>query len=183
MLVVVGHGPSILGRNLGSWLDTQTVVRLKYAERPTTQDWGVRTDYVCASTPSFWTDKKPEGFPECQKWVLSEKKQPKGDWLEGSKEWFQVYQRFWPNYHKPSTGLKAIFCAIEFLGVQEIGLIGFDRILRPDVLTSKWHHPPGKYSYGHDAHAENRCLHGLGVKIVEITQRFQSGTADGFNAH
>ena len=184
MLVVVGHGPSILGRKLGSWIDTQTVVRLKHAERPTTEDWGTRTDYVCASSPSFWTDKRhpdfPDAecwvltdkrrpdFPECEKWVLSDKKIPKGNWRQADVEWLRYFKRFEPSFRKPSTGLKAVFCAMEFLWPDEIGLIGFDRLLRPDVATSKWFHEQGKYLYGHDANAEHRCLMSLPVKVVDL---------------
>lgn len=61
-----------------------------------------------------------------------------------------------------------MFCAVEFLAPAEIGLLGFDRVLHPDVPTSKWFHEQGKYAYGHDAHAEHRCLMSLGVKITEI---------------
>jgi hypothetical protein len=170
MLVVVGHGPSIVGKRLGSWLDQQTVIRLKHADRPTAEDWGTRTDYVCASSPSFWTDKRRNDFPanaEC--WVLSEKTVPRGTWKEASKGWLEVFRRFDPEFPKPSTGLKAIFCAMEFLDAQEIGLIGFDRMLHPDVPTSKWWHQTGKFAYGHDAYAENRCLKNLPIRVVDLS--------------
>ena len=168
MLVIVGHGPSVIQRSLGSWLDSQTVVRLKHAERPG-PEWGTRTDYVCASSPSFWTDKRRPDFPasaEC--WVLAEKPVPKGQWKEASKSWLAHFKSFKPTFPKPSTGLKAVFCAIEFLAPQEIGLLGFDRVLHPEVATTKWWHEQGKYFYGHDAHAEHRCLMSLGVKITEL---------------
>jgi hypothetical protein len=169
MLVIVGHGPSIVGKRLGSWLDKQEVVRLKHAERPNALDWGTRTDFVCASSPSFWTDKRREDFPECEKWVLASKDVPKGDYRLASREWYGYFRGFKPEgFPKPSTGLKAVFCAVEFLKPKEIGLIGFDRILRPDVATSKWFHEQGKYLYGHDAHAEHRCLFSLPVKVVDL---------------
>ena len=168
MIVIVGHGPSVVSRNLGSWPDTQTVVRLKHAERPG-PEWGTRTDYVCASSPSFWTDKRRADFPDSAEcWVQSEKAVPRGTWRVASRDWLDLYRTFNPNFPKPSTGLKAVFCAVEFLKPDEIGLLGFDRVLHPDVPTSKWWHTPGKYLYGHDAHAEHRCLHSLGVKITEL---------------
>ena len=83
-------------------------------------------------------------------------------------KWLDYYRGFGPSFPKPSTGLKAVFCAVEFLGPAEIGLLGFDRVLHPDVPTSKWWHAPGKYLYGHDAHAEHRALFALGVKITEL---------------
>jgi hypothetical protein len=168
MLVIVGHGPSVVGKALGSWLDGQTVVRLKHAERPNAVDWGTRTDYVCASSPSFWTDKRRPDFPDAECWVLADKAVPKGTWRIADRKWLDHYRTFNPSFPKPSTGLKAVFCAMEFLAPSEIGLLGFDRILRPDVPTSKWWHEPGKYLYGHDAHAEHRCLTTLGVQITEL---------------
>jgi hypothetical protein len=131
-------------------------------------DWGTRTDYVCASSPSFWTDKRKGDFPECEKWVLASKVVPKGDYKLASRGWYEVFRRFDPKFPKPSTGLKAIFCAIEFLDVTEIGLIGFDRVLHPDVPTSKWFHEQGKYLYGHDAQAEHRCLMSLPIKVIDL---------------
>jgi hypothetical protein len=167
VIVVVGHGPGVL-KGLGSWLDGQTVVRLKHAERPDALNWGTRTDYVCASSPSFWTDKRRAGFPDCECWVLAEKEVPRGAWKHADKRWFDYFRRFDPYFPKMSTGLKAVFCAMEFLEPREIGLLGFDRVLHPEVATSKWFHEQGKFHYGHDAHAEHRCLKSLGVKILEL---------------
>src|SRR5262245_10043677 len=147
MLIIVGHGPSIVGKRLGPWIDKQRVVRLKYAERPNPTDWGTRTDYVCASSPSFWTDKCRPDFPDCEKWVLASKKRkiPKGDWRIANPEWDDYFLAFKPEgFPKPSTGLKAVFCAVEFLKPDEIGLIGFDRVLH-NSNTSKWFHEQGKY--------------------------------------
>jgi hypothetical protein len=168
VIVIVGHGPSVAGRKLGSWLDTQTVVRLKHAERPNAEDWGTRTDFVCASTPSFWTDKKKPGFPDCEYWVLSEKNISRGPWRIADPRWIDYYQTFNPSFPKPSTGLKAVFCAMEFENPPEIGLIGFDMVLHPEKPTSKWFHEQGKYLYSHDARAEHQCLKSLGVKITEL---------------
>jgi hypothetical protein len=149
------------------------VVRLKHAEIPNALDWGTRTDYVCASSPSFWTDKRRPGFPECEYWWLADVGKYPDKWganlgRRASNDWLDYFKSFNPAYEKPSTGLKAVFCAVEFLNPPEIQLIGFDRVLHPDVLSSKWFHPPGRYWYAHDAGAEHRCLMSLGVKITEI---------------
>ena len=100
--------------------------------------------------------------------MLAEKAVPVGAWRQASRDWLDLFRTFNPSFPKPSTGLKAVFCALEFLKPAEIGLLGFDRILRPEVPTSKWWHTPGKYLYGHDAGAEHRCLMSLGVNIVEV---------------
>jgi len=169
MLVIVGHGPGVLNRALGPWLDGQTVVRLKAAERPTVIDWGTRTDFVCAGSSSWFTDRRRADFPDSECWVLSEKPTPAGPWRVASQDWLTRWAGFrTEKSRKPSTGLKAVFCALEFLKPAEIGLLGFDRVLHPEVPTSKWFEPLGKYSYAHDARAEHRCLMSLGVKITEV---------------
>jgi hypothetical protein len=172
MLVIVGHGPGIL-KGLGSWLDTQTVVRLKWAERPDVENWGSRTDYVCGSTPDFWLGREQRKLPklDAEYWWLSEpNRYGKGTVVgrRASSDWYDYWRPFQKVKNpKPSTGLRAIFCAIEFLKPPEIGLLGFDRILHPEIPTAKWYQGPG-YQYAHDAAGELRCIQSLGVKIVEV---------------
>jgi hypothetical protein len=174
MLVIVGHGPSVFQRSLGPWLDTQTVVRLKWAEIPDPADWGSRTDYVCGSNPSFWTERERRKLPklDAEFWWLGEPEKHKASPIgrRGSNTWFDYWAKFRTpeSYPKPSTGLRAIFCAVEFLNPPEIGLLGFDMILHPDKPTSKWFHEPGQYLYSHDARAEHRAVMELGVKITEV---------------
>ena len=175
MLVIVGHGPSIVDRGLGPWLDEQTVVRLKWAERPNAADWGTRTDYVCASNPSFWMGRAAKGLPplDAEFWFLpsrNDASKPGPGMRKGSASWLDYWETFRTEraFPKPSTGLKAIFCAVEFLKPDEIGLIGFDMVLHPESKTWKWYAPPGKYSYAHEAEAERRCVMSLGVKITEL---------------
>ena len=177
MLVIVGHGPSVANRGLGSWLDEQTVVRLKWAERPNAMDWGSRTDYVCGSNPSFWMDKRQQAPATAEYWWLGDLKKfpahwgPIPDMRRASSDWLDYWLRFrTTKSHKPSTGLRAIFCAIEFLKPAEIGLIGFDMVLHPDVPTHKWWHTKDieRGSYAHDAQAEHRCVMSLDVKITEV---------------
>jgi hypothetical protein len=173
-VVIVGHGPSVVGKRLGPWLDTQTVVRLKWALRPNVEDWGSRTDYVCGSNPSFWLQRERGQAPETAEfwWLGDAKKYP--DKLRvgrrASQHWFENWQRYLgpESFRKPSTGLLAVFCAMEFLQPKEIGLLGFDMVLHPEEPTSKWFHPRGQYLYSHDARAEHRCLMDLGVKITEL---------------
>lgn len=172
MIVIVGHGPSVPNRGLGPWLDAQTVVRLKWAEIPNASDWGSRTDAVCGSSPTFWTEREKRGLPplDAEFWWLSEKPNASPVGRKASQDWFDYWARFKTpqSYPKPSTGLRAIFCAVEFWKPSEIGLLGFDMILHPDKPTSKWFQPPGLYLYSHDAHAEHAAVKALGVKITEV---------------
>ena len=177
MIVIVGHGPSIVGKQLGPWLDEQTVIRLKAAEIPNVADWGTRTDYVCASNPGFISKRVVLGLPvlKCEHWFLSEHhtEAPKGVQARfARRDWFTYWQKYvtpGSKLKKPSTGLRAAFCAVEFLKPTELGLIGFDNILHPErKATTKWFHEPGKYSYAHEPQAEHRALMDLGVTITEL---------------
>ena len=153
MIVIVGHGPSIVGKKLGSWLDGQTVVRLKKAEIPNADDWGSRTDYVCATSLIYQTDKP---------FWLMPKKGGIGD------KWRSYYRRF--SDAKPSTGLCAIFCAVEFLKPVEIGLAGFDNLLHPEETGwSKWWMARNCGLWVHDSPNEYLAAMSLGVKITDAT--------------
>jgi hypothetical protein len=168
MLVVVGHGPSIVGKALGSWLDRQTVVRLKNAPRPNAEDWGTRIDYQCASTP-LWDRLAPEI------WVLPNEKETgkyqDGDGVRVSDgRWWQYFWRFAPGY-KMSTGLRALCCAVEFLNPDEIGLLGFDNLIHPQVKgLQKWHEAPFSRQQWHDYDAEHQAAMALGVKLRNLAE-------------
>jgi hypothetical protein len=141
VIVIVGHGPSVLS-GLGDLIDTHTVVRLKRGllETYDRQHWGSRTDYLCARSPFF--DHRQFPF-----------------WLFDSQKWIDYFARF--SSQKPTTGLCAVFCAIDRLAPDELGLIGFDRVLRPEEHTGR---------YLHDAYAEQACLHSLGLTITDLTR-------------
>lgn len=166
MLVIVGHGPSIVGKRLGSWLDNQVVVRLKNAPRPNAEDWGTRIDYRCAGA---------DGWPEeCPVWVIPARRkvqhlfQSHGTVSVSDGRWHGYFEGFNPKY-EPSTGLRAIFCALEFLAPKEIGLIGFDNILRPHVKgLTKWFHEPGKFNQVHDYDTEHKAAFGLHVELIDL---------------
>jgi hypothetical protein len=160
MLCIVGHGPSLLLR-LGAVIDTCTVVRLKFG-LPKDADpevWGTRTDYLCArshlhqSSGPFWIFNDP----------------PK---------WIAYYRKF--SRKKPSTGLCAVFCAIDHLNPPEIAVIGYDRLLNPaDQKSGKWNKPviPGAFGTGsHDQRAEHACLMSLPVRIIDLAKE-HSGKA------
>lgn len=161
VLVIVGHGPSIVGKGLGSWIDQQTVVRLKDAPRPDPADWGRRIDYQCASTP-LWPHLGVET------WVLPNRKEIGryeccANVRVAGEKWWEYFDVFYPTY-KMSTGLRAIFCAAEFLKPEEICLVGFDKLMNPASEYAKW---KGPSTYLHDAWAEHRAAFQLGIRLFE----------------
>lgn len=118
-VVIVGHGPSVLS-GLGSVIDSMPVIRLKRDLWPKQRKkeffhWGTRTDYICSRSPPV--DSK---IPY---WHFAG---------EMERRWIAHFESFRPEIQqkplrpKPSTGLCAVFCAMEFLQPTEIALIGFD---------------------------------------------------------
>jgi hypothetical protein len=155
VLLIVGHGPSVLS-GLGAVIDTHTVVRLKDGLRvkpkPDPFHFGSRTDYLCARSKicdhgefPYWHFNDPE------KWVT----------------YYRQYSR-----RKPSTGLCAVFCAIDNLNPPEIALIGFDRVLTDDMKCGKWYDERRYHLWGHDQKAERECLFSLRVPIIDFAKEF-----------
>ena len=163
MIVIVGHGPSIVGKGLGPWLDEQFVVRLKRAERPSVKDWGTRTDVICATShiyrqpgiPFWWVPRRPErGDALCRVWDAAR-------WL--------AYFRGFSAHKGPSTGLSAVLSAVEY-GHTEIGLAGFDNLLYPhEEGWAKWWQPRYSHNWDADSAAEHEAAKGLGVRITDVT--------------
>ncbi len=167
MLVIVGHGPSILC-GLGSVIDSNTVIRLKQGlgTKPPSPavHFGTRTDYLCARSLIYRHEHDPTPF-----WHFSDES-PEGQY------WNRYYKEFSPRIKiKPSTGLCAVFCAIDRLKPNTIGMIGFDRIFNPDDHTTHKWYKKGKdaqwFGWGHDAHAEQRCLMSLDVHIINLAEQ------------
>lgn len=146
-----------------------TVVRLKnglykethdrdYPHRMDPEHFGTRTDYLCARSHLY--DHKRFPF-----WLFLD---------ESEREWIDYFRRY--SKRKPSTGLCAIFKAFEKLDEREIALIGFDRFLHPDDNTTcKWYKPKAHYGWGHDAHAEKKCVESLPIKIIDLAKEHTSG--------
>jgi len=161
MLVIVGHGPSILSGR-GSVIDSRMVVRLKagLTKGQEPQHFGTRTDYICARSPMY----RQEGIPF---WHFQEDKPE-----EPECRWLQYYRQFKPKYWKPSAGLCAVFMAKDLLDPKEIGVIGFDRVLyQDDNISYKWNHPkPQPFPWFHDQRAEYECIHSLGIQIIDLAR-------------
>ena len=155
MLLIVGHGPSVLS-GLGAVIDTHTVVRLKdgltSVQRKDSKNWGTRTDFICARSLVF--DRSEYPF-----WLFND-----------PPKWIEYYQSFRPKHKKPSTGLCAAFCAID-RGYKEIALIGYDRLLDPlDRKSRKWNEPSMCSLYGHDQRAEHEALMALPANIIDLVK-------------
>lgn len=161
MVVIVGHGPSILS-GLGHVIDSMTVIRLKDGlKNPKLQQavhWGTRTDYLCARSGVY----RKEGIPY---WHFHDDSGRGPYWLE-------YFAQFKPKIWKPSIGLTAVFMAIDRLDVKEIALIGFDRILnQEDMRSAKWDRPDKpKHAWGHCQRAERQCLDSLGIRIIDLVK-------------
>lgn len=153
--MIVGHGPSVLC-GLGDLIDQHTVVRLKDGltsqQRKDAKNWGTRTDFLCAR--SLVCDKGEYPF-----WLFND-----------PLKWITYYKGFRPRHKKPSTGLCAVFCAVD-RGYTEIALIGYDRLLDPTDMKSRKATDEQKYMYslyGHDQRAEHEALMSLPVRIIDF---------------
>jgi len=147
LIVIVGHGPSILS-GLGSVIDSMTVVRLKKGLVPKAapSNWGTRTDYLCARSLIY-----DHGlFPF---WHFND-----------DRKWLDYYAGFKPRNKKPSTGLCAVFCAVEH-GATELAVIGFDRLIKPEPEPVETHH-----KWSHDERAEHDAMYGLGIRIIDLVK-------------
>ncbi len=160
VVVVIGHGPSIVGKGLGPWIDQQTVIRLKGAPMPNPEDWGTRTDYLSTTKPDYCDPDTPG-----ERWRFGPK--TPGYRCADVDRWMTYFTPFLgPKLRKPSNGLCAVFCAVEFLNPKQIGVIGFDSMMYPYKNTGKWHEAkPTKWS--HDQRAENLALYSLGIEVIE----------------
>jgi hypothetical protein len=146
-------------------IDSFPVVRLKRGLNSETGEpkrdphhWGKRTDYLCARSNVYDMGAVPF-------WHFT------GD---VETRWGRYYRQF--SDRKPTTGLCAVFCAIERLDPRSIGLIGFDRMLNPHRETVKWWESTERQWPGHDMFAELSCLLSLGVQIVNLPERYGKAT-------
>lgn len=140
-MLIVGHGPSVIS-GLGAVIDSHTVVRLHRGLRDE-QDrkhWGTRTDYLCARSPRYDHGQFPF-------WLYD------GTW----DEYFAQFSKM-----KPTTGLCAVFTAIDRMHPEEISLLGLDRVMHPYVPDDA---PPWLC---HDMFGEHECLKSLPVRFIDL---------------
>jgi hypothetical protein len=123
-------------------IDSMTVVRLKRGLLPShpRADWGSRTDYLCARSPCFDQCKYPF-------WLL--------------KDTYANQNTL----RKPTTGLCAVLEVRERFPGEEIFVIGFDRLMHPEMPD-----PPHTW-LAHDKWAEHELMMKLGVKELGQVHR------------
>jgi hypothetical protein len=138
-------------------IDSCTVIRLKKGipKKADPIHWGTRTDYICGTHPSFAVEGPPYWhFP------------PKAEYGAWQNKWWEYFRSFKPGVPfkpwqpKPSTGLCAVFCAVEFLKAEEIAFIGCDRLMQPDRYSGKWNEA-GPVCQPHDWAAEHKVINSL----------------------
>ena len=163
VFVIVGHGPSIVEKRLGSWLDAQTVVRLKRCPRPDPEVFGTRTDFHFVPTLAYMDH--PTG---AKVWAFMHAGYYPGAQNADRERWYEYYHSFNPRHFKPSSGLRAIMCAVQFLDAKEIGVLGFDAFMDHKKSTRQWTWDPVKeYISLHDYETEHKIAESL-VKLVEV---------------
>lgn len=179
MIVIVGHGPSILSRRIGAWIDGQTVVRLKTAPIPDPDFCGSRTNYIFSRQYRFLLPIRPQ-----VEYLLFVPNQYR-EHHEGMKaryaddlKWEAWYRQF--STKKISTGLCAICTVIDLMQPKEIGLLGFDAVLggKNDSAGNKWFDDRRPW-LSHDPCGEKRALESLGVEIVNLADHGRIPEATG----
>ncbi len=147
--------------------------------------WGSRTDYLAATgldwrlgfhkthgvNPPFWLWDKHKAFHGLINHPSMRKKRAhvldENIYSTNIERWTKYFNEFKPEKPKPSTGLTAIFAAVE-QGFEEIALLGFDSFFT-DKVTGKWNVDPKLAIWGHDQLAEQRALQGLGIKVIDAS--------------
>ena len=169
--VIIGHGDSPKGCKWGSEIDKHVVVRLKDPSWQGAEDYGTRTDYMCASTETMQVmldyKKIPIeywGQPKKGSWsVKSERnfreraKAPLKIPINIHNRWSVVFKSMAQTCPNHSIGMAAITFAAEFLKPAEILLVGFDNMLDPDRLDY-YKANKGKWVTGHEWHVENKMI-------------------------
>ena len=129
-----------------------TVIRLKWGLRndQPREHFGTRTDVICARSHLF--------------------EQPGIRFWHSSLIENQISARYLKyGTAKPSTGLCAVFCALEYLKPKEIALIGYDLLLNPEGPNEKYNDRRPRFQ-SHEAMAEAKCLSELPVKVIDLVR-------------
>ena len=172
-IVIVGHGRSLVGKGLGSTIDSyDLVVRLKGSAGVLgTEDYGKRCDVLCMSTEvvGIGYSFKPEIF-----WLYPKKgyydKSVIGTFvgdmgrpvlipLELCNEWNTKFRQT-ATHQNISTGLAAILIAAYYLRPESICLAGFDTLIDPGIPFERNNAIPrtGIGLINHDWKKENELL-------------------------
>ena len=161
MLIICGHGPSILTHG-GKWLDDHTIVRLKGAPKPSSH-FGSRTDILCANDVS-WSQRVPGRYAFWH-FPMHGHQSAGASFVADSEYWLRHYFGYGPKFPKPSHGLQAIFCAEE-LGYDEVGVIGFDSMYGGP--RKKWNQHGDQTAWPHDSDTERWIIDDLRIEVINL---------------
>jgi hypothetical protein len=146
MITVVGKGPSLIGQNFGSLIDSSAIV-VRTAGGQLDDDYGHRTDYVIVTTlgvpeilqsdltgvKEVWLYKTRHrfGFSNYIAYINEYFKGPVK--FTNVPEWIDIYSNeskkmYSPKVNYPSKGTVAVLEALKFLPYKRINAIGFDYI-------------------------------------------------------
>ena len=133
MIIVVGHGASLLDKGLGRYIDSHTVIRPN-------------------KTGELYTEKFPRDYGSSTD-VLFDRKTAE------LQDWETRFQGLGPSHKKLSSGTKAVIWALRKYR-QPILLIAFDNIVagRQENYTHPENHPKARYRWEHDALRERQLI-------------------------
>jgi len=174
-ILIVGHGPSLQGAGCGKDIDSHEVVRLKHFKRfHKDEDYGTKTDYLCASTEAAlgMLDNRVEPkeywlYPKKGEYDARIKNHFQGKRyiipLEETKFWNRKFQKT-VGYEggvkgrNISTGLAAIVICAFRLKPEKIILAGFDTLLDPVIEYESVFNPGTHHKNMHYWKVEHEML-------------------------
>ena len=174
-ICIVGHGPSLKGAGLGKQIDSHDkVVRLKGSHTVLwTNDYGSRTDALCASTEimgvffkqeaeEYWAYPKNGDYDRRTAIMALEKLQkPIMIPLKFVNHWNTYFRQMGAKHPNVSTGMGAVLIAIHRWRPEKIVLAGFDTLMNPETEFSRHDSIPrsgfGPYP-NHDWEKENKLI-------------------------
>lgn len=173
-VAIVGHGPSLVGKKYGSYIDTfEHVVRMKNCGKTLgTEDYGSKINSLCLSTEvlglvdkvqcgMYWLYPKNGKYDQAQTFeVVANKGAPFMIPLDLMNYWNGKFKEMGAKHSCVSTGMASIIIATHYLEPEQITLAGFDTLLDPSKPFKRNDDIPrtGVGKINHDWEAENKLL-------------------------
>lgn len=180
-VVIVGHGPSLVGAGLGKAIDAhEKVLRLKNCSAllENKEDYGQRTDIMFSTTEVCYHLSKVKAeeywcYPKYDTWntdvVDNLRKQTNARIRVLSHQafaWNKLFRDMGANHPNLSTGMAAAVCVLELLNPRVLTLAGFDVVFNPKLPYQSTVPTPfnegGTKTTGNDWKSEHKLLHFLG---------------------